>query len=188
MTVSKPTVTVNKRPSRTLELVARITCLELEGADKFNKLNKTLADNALARVESEGEMLSSGRSGTVVALLEPTVTYIDSDIISAKYDFTVTQNGELVFHRRFCISYLLDYELFLLPSFVRGLGRRVSANAFYLTRLDGGIGAVRLRRVGLEPGTRLARRSQIDAGVDLTAKPVKIKLPRYLDRVARKKK
>ncbi len=187
MTVSKPTITVSKKPSRILDFVARITCLELEGADKFNKLNKTLAENTLARLDSEGEKLSSNRSGTVVALLEPSVTYLDSDIISAKYDFTITHNGALLFHRRFCVTYLIKYDLFLLPSFLRGLGR-AAVDGFYLTRLDGGIGAVRLRRVGLASGTRLVRRSQIDASVDLTVKPVKIKLPRCLERATSRKK
>lgn len=187
MTLTKPTLTFNKKLSRTLDFIGRITCLELDGAEKFNAVNKRIAENTLKGCESHAEEFGNGRNGATVALLEPSVTYLDDDIISAKYDFTVTNNGELLFHRRFCISYLLKYELFLLPTFVKGLGRS-SADGFYLTRLDGRVGAVRLKSTQMKSGVRLARRSQIDETVNGTVKPVKIKLPRYLERATSRKK
>ncbi len=187
MTITKPTLTFSKRLSRTLDFIARITYLDIDGTEKLRAFNKTIAENTLSACESHAESLATGRSGAVVALLEPSVTYFDEDIISAKYDFTVTNNGELLFHRRFCVNYLIKYDLFLSPSFLRGLGR-TAADGFYLTRIDGGVGAIKLKSTQMKGGIRLTRRSQIDEMVDGTVKLVKIKLPRYLDRVARKKK
>ena len=187
MTITKPTLTFSKKLSRTLDFIARITYLDIDCAEKLRAFNKTIAENTLSACESHAEKLTAGRSGAVVALLEPSVTYFDGDIISAKHDFTVTNNGELLFHRRFCVTYLIKYDLFLPPSFLRRLGR-AAADGFYLTRIDGGVGAVRLKSTQVKRGVRLVRRSQIDEIVDGTVKPVKLKLPGYLDRQASRKK
>ncbi len=188
MNITKPTLTLSKKLSRTLDFIARITYLQVENADKFNLFNKTVAEKTHRQCEALSDSLGVERNGAVVALLEPSVTYFDGDIISAKYDFTVTGGGELLFHRRFCITYLLKYDLFLLPSFLRGVGRWVKADRFYLTRIDGEPAIVRLKSTRVSAGIKLARRSQIDDFCNGEARKVKIKLPHCLDSVAIRKK
>lgn len=188
MNITKPTLIFSKKLSRTLDFIARITYLQVENADKFNLLNKTVAEKTHEQCETLSDSFGEEKTGAVVALLEPTVTYFDGDVISAKYDFTVTVGGELLFHRRFCITYLLKYDLFLLPSFLRGVGRRVKADGFYLTRVDGEPAVVRLKSNQVSAGIKLARRSQIDDYCNGEAKRVKIKLPHCLESVATRKK
>lgn len=188
MTITKPILAFNKRISRTTDFVARVSYINIETFEKFSVFNKTIAENVISKCEPFSARLSESDNGTVVALLEPTVTYLDSDIISVKYDFTVTNNGELLFHRRFCVNYILKYDIFLLPSFLRGGGKHRKADEFYLTRLDGGIGVVKLKSVSVGQGERISRRTQLDALCDGEVKPTKIKLPHFLDNAVLRKK
>lgn len=187
MTITKPTLTFSKKLSRTLDFIARITYLQVENADKFNLLNKTVAEKTHKQCEALSDSFGKEQNGAVVALLEPTVTYFDGDIISAKYDFTVTGGGELLFHRRFCINYLLKYDLFLLPSFLSGV-HGLKCDKFYLTRIDGEPVVVKLKQTKLTAGVKLGRRSQIDDFCNGEEKRVKIKLPHCLERAATRKK
>lgn len=186
MTLAKMTLTFNKKISRTCDFIARLTYIKIDGEDKFNEINKKVAENLHSECEVHADSFARDGDGVVVALLEPTVTYLDEDIISAKYDFTITEKGVLLYHRRFCMSYLIKHELVLLPRFVRGLGH-VAAEKFYLIRLDGGIGATRLKSEQMQTGFKLARRGMIDDALDREPIPVKIKLPHCLNLIKKQK-
>ena len=188
MTITKPTLVFNKKITRTTDLVVRVSYINIEGAEKLTSFNKTLAENLLLECENFAARLADDNNKTAVVLLEPTVTYFDDDIISAKYDFTVTESGEILFHRRFCLNYLLKYDLFLLPQLLRCGGKRPKADEFYLTRVDGGVGVVKLKSRSVRVGERIARRAQLDTLCDGEVKSAKIKLPHFLDSAALRKK
>lgn len=121
--------------------------------------------------------------GDFVVLLSPNVTYLDEDIISIRYDFTITSGGEIIKHKRFCINMLLKHGILLLPRFVYGRTGILSSNSFYLRKGDNGdIYAVNVAK-SLEKGMKITRGREIDEFCDSKAVRVKIKIPHCLEAV-----
>lgn len=201
MKIQKECITDSRRIDHSLSIISKITFVSSEEDERFSTLNRSIAENILSfcnKLDSSYD----GIMGNVVALLTPAVTYMRNDIISIKYDFTVSSNGAIVYHKRFCVNFHCDLGIFLLPRFFKEAKMPRSSAAFYIMPCDDDsnsdsdsdrVVVVPVLRE-LERGMRVGRRSDIDAFCDGKNMTAKIKIPRCLTREkishksARKKK
>ena len=195
MKIQKECITDSIRAGHSLSIISKITFVTSEDNERFDSLNRGIAENILSfcnRLDSSFD----GIIGNVVALLTPVVTYMRNDIISIKYDFTVSSNGATVYHKRFCVNFHCGLGIFLLPRFFKGAKMPRACSDFYIVPCDEDCEDVIVVPVlrELERGMRVGRRSDIDAFCDGKIMTAKIKIPRCLTsesisrKSARKKK
>ncbi|MBQ7821340.1 MAG: hypothetical protein IJ391_03560 [Clostridia bacterium] len=175
MKIQKECITENRRIDMSLNIITKITFVTSEECEYLSFFSRKLAENMLAFCRGLGA--GDGISGNTVVLLTPTVTYMRDDIISIKYDLTLSSNGVLVYHKRFCVNMHTALEILLLPRFVSGKLRARDVSSFYLVPEGDGIAAVTVSR-SLERGMRIGRRSDIDAYCDGKSARIKIKIPK----------
>ena len=166
-------ITGDGRKSR----VIKITFVSSDDNEKLDALNRHIGSRVFEYVKN------LPCDGDFIALLSPNITYLDNDIISIRYDFTITSERAIVRHKRFCINMLLKQGIFLLPRFVSTKIRLASSNSFYLKKGEkGGIYAVNVAK-NLEKGMKITRGREIDDFCDGKSSLAKIKIPHCLEAV-----
>ncbi len=179
MKIEKITLSDISQNGKGHSIISRITYVQSAEYEKFDEINRRVAENLLAFCKDRLCGVD-GVVGSVVALLTPTVCYVDDTVISIKYDFTVSSDRKVVHHKRFCINMLYELGVFLLPSFLSGKKRIDSCGSFYLSRGEGGEVLATPVIKSIERGAIIGRRSEIDAYCDGEAQKVKIKIAHFL--------
>lgn len=185
MKIEKLALSDTWRVGSNLNVTVKITYIYSGEYEKLDAVNRRIAENLSVYLKNK---LDDNVSGNIVALLTPTIMYVDEEIISIKYDFTQTSDRRILNHKRFCINMFYKQGLLLLPRFIDGRRRIKSASEFYLKRgEDGELLCVPVVQ-SLQVGTVVGRRSEIDAYCDGQVQKVKIKIPHFLnDKKVRKK-
>lgn len=159
-------------------VTVKITYIHSGEYEKLDAINQRIAENLFDYLKNKPY---ENATGNIVALLTPTLTYVDDEVISIKYDFTQTSDRRILNHKRFCINMLYKQGLLLLPRFLDRCRRIRHSYQFYLTRgVDGELLCVPVMQ-SLQAGTVVSRRSEIDAYCDGRSQKVKIKVPHFLD-------
>lgn len=161
----------------TYTLAYKISYISSEDNDFVTDINHKIAEN-IAGYICKTEIPFEGMAGEVFALLTPYVTYSDDNIISIRYDFTVQNSRELIFHRRFCVNLLHGLEIFLLPGFLKCRGGKLKGE-FYLTDSEEGLFAVPVLK-NAQRGTEIKRRRDIDIYCNGKLLSVTLNIPDYL--------
>ncbi len=178
MKIEKLTLSDTWRVGLTLNVITKITYIHSGEYEKLDAMNQRIAENLFDYLKNK---LGENVTGNIVALLTPTLTYVDDDIISIEYDFTITSDRRILNHKRFCINMLYKQGILLLPRFLDKHRRIKSTSEFYLIRgADGELLCVPVIQ-SLQAGTVVSRRSEIDAYCDGRSQKVKIKVPHFLD-------
>lgn len=161
--------------------IIKITFVASDENEKLDAVNRQLGNKVFEYAKNNLTC-----TGGFVVLLSPNVTYLDDDIISIRYDFTITSDRAIVRHKRFCINMLLKQGVFLLPRFISGRTRIASSNSFYLKKGENGaVYAVNVVK-NLEKGMRINRGREIDEFCDSKPVRVKIKIPHCIEAVRNK--
>lgn len=169
MSIKKESIFDRRRTENKVALFAKITYISCDELPYFSALNERIAKKLIGHF-SRLEQVETGLDCEGTLVLCPSITYLKNGIISAKYDLTLTSNGILLSHRRFCINACEEYGLLLSHRFFTHMSPFFHRD-FYIKHddTDRDILLVPIRRM-LERGMVCAKISEIDTFCD--GKPI----------------
>lgn len=159
MSIKKESIYNRRRTENKVALFAKITYISSDELPYFTELNERIAkklNEYFMSLESYETMLVQDG----ILLLSPCVTYLDDDIISAKYDLTLSSSGIILSHSRFCINVCEKFGLLLSRRFFTHLPPFFDRD-FYITADVNGMSLVPIDRM-LECGIPCKKTAEID--------------------------
>ncbi len=173
--IGKEYITDKYRIGAGSELVLKLGYIVSSDFEYVSDFNRRLAENTYAFFKrSEAGKYTGGTNA--VLLLSPTLTYNKDDILSIRYDLTLSSGGAVLYHKRFGVNMHTSLNILISRAFLRGAGRGRDSSSFYLAGDGDGIVCVDIERA-LERSMRVRRQSDIDAYCDGKRRRVKLRLP-----------
>ncbi|MBO7148323.1 MAG: hypothetical protein J6V93_00555 [Clostridia bacterium] len=179
MAFSKENINKTVSLGRARELIVRLAYVKNDECEYASNYNRAISEKIMAFATADLPVRLSCNASAVV-LLTPYITLVRDGILSVKYDFTVSADGALLFHRRFGINMLTKKKILLLSRFISGKVKKKDSFSYYLLPDGDKILYVPIIK-SLNQGTRIQRASEIDAYCDGAPVRVKIKIPPCLD-------
>lgn len=179
MAFSKENVNETVSLGRARELIIRLTYVKNDECAYVSSYNRAIAEKILAFSTTDLPVRLSCNASAVV-LLTPYITLARDGILSVKYDFTLSADSILLFHRRFGVNMLTEKGILLLPRFVAGKAKKKDAFSYYLLPDGEKILYIPIEK-SLRGGERIPRARNIDAYCDGAPVRVKIKIPSCLE-------